>query len=613
MSATDRPADGVTPLAKADLSATADTDAPVVLPPPPVQQPPEPPQAPQAPQASASPSSAAAAASPPSDKDAEAVAMDPAALWAALDLPAPEAMPSQHTARRVVLLGRPLSGKRTVCRRLCFAAEAQYAAPDDGDDGDRSGNMADNGRQPLYHPSSSDEEDADLFPSQNLGGWNMPGAFSTVGALQERTVVGPHDHSGPLSHGSGVCFDYVVQRVPTRIAHGGEESANASSAARRVESGGGGTVRRTTEFFCCDSAGALSMALPSIEDVETAVVLMVVDVSDVATIRQQLDFCYTTLNSYVATLLRNQAPNNDEVRRLQLATALQDYWFAEEQKLRTTRTNLASSVSASKEGKSDVLFKDPMVSVAKVNATVFRVPASAGTVCAMHTVVVCTKAEHLERASRAVGILDGAGGSGDNDALFARLGVSAELVAALRRSRLSLMALLSQIIRQYAVYRRAAVASLSQRVNMTTAGADGEYAGSALVNPFYRGFWSYISYVLYSGKDANSAPSSDVLRVCSARMHPYALLPCGLDAPGLLNHFITSDPTQFADLANGASDEAADSAIRTTAEGVLTPDGVFALHQKYIQRAQAELSASWAHADMTVPHVEETNMIWDSL
>lgn len=571
--------------------------------------------------------------------------MDPAALWAALDLPAPEAMPSQHTTRRVILLGRPLSGKRTVCRRLCFAAEAQYAATtnDNNDNDDRAGGAADNSRQPLYRPSSNDEEDEELFPNHHLGGWNMPGAFSTVGALQARTEAGPHTHAEPLAHGSGVCFDYVVQRVPpTRVARGGggggggcgdgggsvrggrgeggASSSPNSSASRRAPGGGGGSgntaapssgaVRRTTEFFCCDSAGALSTALPTLQDVETAVVLMVVDVSDVSKIRPQLDQCYATLNTYVATLLRNQAPSNDEVRRLQLAAAQQDYWFGEEQKLCTTRTNLARSVAAQKDGKSDVLFKDPLANLEKVNGSIFRVPSSAGTVCTMHNMIVCTKAENLERASRAIGILDGTGGG--SDALFARLGISTEVVAALRRSRLSLMALVSQMIRQYAIYRRAAVVSVSYRVNMTTAGADGEYANSTLINPFYKGLWSYISYVLYESSDANSCPSSDVLRVCSARMHPHALLPCGLDAPGLLSHFVTADPAQLAEIFNTSTDSAADSAICTTAESVLTPDGVFALHQKYIQLALGDASVASAHPNVTASNVEEPGMVWDA-
>lgn len=590
-----------------------------------------------------------------STRDADAVSMDPSALWAALDLPAPESLPSQHTARRVVLLGRPLSGKRTICRRLCFAAEAQYAVQDDhqreDDEAFRGAASADNGRQPLYRPTGSDDDDdvgndaAPQHASAHVGGWNMPGAYSTVGAVHARTPQGPHNHRLPLSHGSGVCFDYVVQRVPTRIARGAgassttnnnnmstpatgivssggeEKNVDGGSGARRVAGAAGGsphpqaagTVRRTTEFFCCDSAGALSMALPTIEDVETAVVLMVIDLSDLPTIRQQLDFCYTTLNTYVASLLRAQAPSNDEVRRLQLAAAQQDYWFAEEQKLRSTRTSLASSVTVTKEGKSDVVFKDAMANLDKVNSTTFRIPSSAGTVCTMHTVIVCTKSECLERASRAVGVLDGSGGGSESEALFNRLGISADVAAALRRSRLSLMSLVAQMVRHYAIYRRAAVASLSQRVNMTTAGADGEYAGSTLVNPFYKGFWAYLAYVLYSSSDANSCPSSDVLRVCSARMHPHALLPCGLDAPGLLNHFVTSDPTQFAELLNGSSESAADAAIRTTTESVLTPDGVFALHQKYIQQAQADASATWAHPEVMTSNVEDTGMIWDSL
>ncbi|KPI83933.1 hypothetical protein ABL78_7013 [Leptomonas seymouri] len=597
---------GVKPLAQSDLSIAAST-ATAGPPPHPSAHQPTPPS-PMAASISVSTPTAAAPSTP--NKDAEAVSMDPEALWAALDLPAPESMPSQHTARRVILLGRPLSGKRTVCRRLCFAAKAQYAASEDGNE-DRSDNTADNGRQPLYLPSPNDDEDAGLLPSQGLGGWNMPGAFSTVGALQERTAAGAHNHNAPLSHGSGVCFEYVTQRVPTSIARSGEEGKDASSAARRA--GGDGTIRRTTEFFCCDSAGALAMALPSIEDVKTAVVLMMVDVSDVATIQQQLDFCYTTLGSYVTTLLRNQAPTNDEVRRLQLAAAQQEHWFAEEQKLRATRINLASSVSTSKEGKNDTPFKDPMANIVKVNNTPFRIPSSAGTVCTMRSIIVCTKAEGLERASRAVGILDGGGGGSDNDTLFARLGISAELAATLRRSRLSLMSLISQMIRLYAIDRRAAVASLSQRVNMTTAGANGEYAGSALVNPFYKGFWSYISYVLYASKDANCCPPSDVLRVCSARMHPHGLLPCGLDAPGLLNHFITSDPNQFADLLSGVNDEVAGSAIRTTAESVHTPDGIFMLHQRYIQLAQVDVSATCVQGDGAPANGEEAGMVWDTL
>lgn len=605
--------------------------------------------------------SAALPYSPPSD--AEAVELDPATLWAALDLPAPESMPSQHTSRRVLLLGRPLSGKRTLCRRLCFAAEAQYAGSDDANDGDgeRGGSAVDNERQALYNPPSSDDEDAALFPSQHVGGWNMPGAYSSAGAMQQRTTTGPHDHTSPLSHGSGVCFDYVVQRVPTRLARTGPPASSAAAggsnatassaaaAAANVSGGGGGgtdstgrrssaagfaasgplggTVRRTTEFFCCDSVGALAMALPSLSHVESALVVMVVDVSDVATIRPQLDYCYSTLDTYVANLLRTQAPSHDEVRRMQLAAAQQDFWFAEEQKLRTTRATLAagpataaggpSSASAasptSRDASGDVLFKDPAANLDKVNSTVFRVPASAGTVCTTHSMIVCTKIENLDRASRALGVVDGS--TYENEALMDRLGVPADVRLAMRRSRLSLLCLAAQLVRQYAIYRRAALASVCQRVSMTTAGASGEYATSGLVHPFFKGLWAYMAYVLYNSKDPNASLPADVLRVCGARMHPHALLPCGLDAIGLLNPFVTSSSMQLPEGPSLTSpEEPADSAIHTTAESVITPDGVFALHQRYIQQTQTQPPGSppmWARLED--PAASPDAMVWDSM
>ncbi|KAG5509789.1 hypothetical protein GH5_05658 [Leishmania sp. Ghana 2012 LV757] len=581
-----------------------------------------------------SPTKLASTASHYALNDMEAVELDPTALWAALDLPAPESMPSQQTSRRVVLLGRPLSGKRTLCRRLCFAAEAQYAGSGDTAEGDhqRGAVAADSDRQPLYNPTSDDDDDAALFPSQHAGGSTMPGAYSTGGALQQCAAVGPHDRANPLSHGSGVCFDYVVQRVPTRLVPGsGGAGGDYAPANPRATTGFlmtplGGTVRRTTEFFCCDSAGALTMALPTLDHVESALVLMVIDASDVSTIWQQLNYCYTTLESYVANLLRSQAPNHDEVRRMQLAAAQQDYWFAEEEKLRTLRTNLASSSSSSgaaasvsatssssllgKEGVCDAPFKDPAVSIDRVNSMSYRVPASAGTVCTMRSAIVCTNIESLDRASRAIASTES--GTPENEALLDRFGIPGELRVAMRHSRQSLLRLVSQLLRQYAICHRAALVSLSSRVTMTTAGAEGEYANSALINPFFKGLWAYIAYVLYSRKDSNASLPSDALRVCSARMHPHALLPFGLDSSALLNHFITSS---YIQLPEGPSlEDPADSAIRTTAESVITPDGVFSLHQRYIQQAQTDLASSlplWRTPEEAAQSGEA--MVWDSM
>ncbi|KAK7201623.1 hypothetical protein NESM_000227000 [Novymonas esmeraldas] len=581
---------------------------------------------------------AAAAAAQRTPGDVEAVERDPAALWAALDLPAPESLPSQHTSRRVVLLGRPLSGKRSLCRRLCFAAEAQYAGGDDTSDmtaHDRAGEgaaAADNDRQSLYHPSSDDDTDAALFPPQHSGAV----AGMTAESPPPRTTVGPHDRASPLCHGSGLCFDYVVQRVPTRIARGGggDGGDGGASTARRASTGFlsspiGGTVRRTTEFFCCDNAGALTMALPTLEHVESAVVLMVVDASDVSGIQPQLDYCYATLDAYVANLLRTQAPSHDEVRRMQLAAAQQDYWYAEEQKLRATRTSLASGGSAaatattsataasptpgSRDTFGDAVFKDPAASLDKVNSTPFRVPASAGTVCTMHSIVVCNKVEHLDRASRALATMES--GTYESEALLDRLGIPADMRLALRHSRQSLLSLVAQLVRQYAVYHRAALASVCHRVSMTTAGADGEYAYSGLVNPFYKGLWAYVAYVLYSSKDPNTPLPADVLRVCSARMHPHALLPAGLDALGLLSPFITSSNAQLPEgAALTSTEDPISSEIHTTAEDVTTPDGVFPLHQQYIQQAQAYISTSaplWIRPEETPQGGD--GMVWDSI
>lgn len=524
-------------------------------------------------------------------------------LWEALNLPVPESIASHHNSQRIVLLGRPLSGKRSLCRRLRLAAEAQNSATA-GADGAAAGGVGLNGRaggggggagsgeygdgdadsftrRPLFHPTAEEEACADtgaggegdmgspLMSSLMSEGMversTSPRAASTtptaggaatsaslgatgVGASGAAVAGGMRGMSGAMSttsHGAGLVHDYVTLRVPSQARSaglggvqlsGGTTTTTTNLFGRAV----GAASRRVVEFFVCETAGALSMALPTLRSLEEAVVLVVVDVSRPAEIGDQLDRYYDMLQAHTTAVLRAALPHQDEVRRLQMMTARQQYWEAEEQRLLALRAHLA------KDRNGEALV-DPSVAFEAVNAAAVRLPQHA--TCPLDTLLVCTKVDLLDRLSKSYAnrLLEsasapaGAGAIGEEEEAQLNHLLTPSLRAAMRQSKCTLLALVAQLLRQYAMLRRSALAAVSSRVN-TIAGGGGSgaggngggvgselgKAGSALgrssssattstavgvgptmaVNPFFKALWAFVSCLLLSPPPSSSSSSS---------------------------------------------------------------------------------------------------------
>lgn len=534
--------------------------------------------------------------------------VDSAAFWAELHLPVPDVMPSQHLSRRVVLLGRPGSGKRTICRRLCFAAEAQYAKTEEVSEHSTTlWSDIDVDSQPLYNPGPDDDDDEELFQSKSQLPWQTSSlrsgaAAATTDAAQNQNT----DTTHLLSHGSGISYTFVVQRIPHGVA------ALTSDAERR-----------TTEFFCCDSAGALASALPTVRHLSEAVVLMVVDVSDLTSIRSQLDVSYQLLRTHVSSLLRVHFPNNDEVRASDLQKEQQEYWLAEEQRLLPTRVSIAMDAAQfSAAGSQDAFLVDPAASLEKIQMTGFKVPATAGTICSMRSVIVCTKVEVLYNMSNALKEAT----SGDKSSAD-YLGLPEAFRISLECSRMTLLSFMSQLLRQYAIYHCAALVAVCKRINaVTAAGTESTYAGSSLIHPFYKGFWGYLAYMLYEGDDGKpSSLPTEVLSACSARLNPHSLLPCGLDALHLLHYAVTHDGDQLPGKSSSQEGPAHgdDSPMKSrhpVQDFPVPSDGRFTLHQQYIQKATQYTTQRNDYSNSNISNtrtedaaiVDNDDIIWES-
>lgn len=528
----------------------------------------------------------------PSEASLQPVPVTTTSLWEALDLPPPEAAPSQHESKRVVLLGRPLSGKRTLCRRLCLAAEAQYPSIRSAEDGSgargggslgHGGAAADAVRRPLYRPDANQGDDDIVDDTIAFDdGWD---AQRTSAPSFGRPGTGNHYKS--LPHGAGIVHDYVVQRIPLRA---GEDGGGFSR---------GGVVKRTVEFFVCDTAGALSSALPTLQSLEEAVVLMVVDVSQPGSIREQLDRSYEILQAHVTTILQTFLPTQDEVRRLKLMEAQQQYWLAEEQRTLPLRAKLAARDGEALVGAPE------MVKVDEVNRTVLRVPLA--NVCPMKSIVVCTKTDVLDKLSR---LYDAVIVHASDDELPREVDdiVPPALRAELGRQRAALLPYVAQLIRQYAILRRSALVAVSSRVSTTATDSAGE---AALVHPFYRGVWSYVSDRLDGGGVARErADAVETPHLCTANLFPTAFLPSGLDTLALLQPAIAS---QAATLPPPPARAAAD------ADGPAL-DGAFTLHGDYlrqvVQQGGLERSVSPAAGrrgtvtSLGATHTDESAAAW---
>lgn len=492
--------------------------------------------------------------------------IEPDSLWLMLDLPPPVEIAARHQNKRIVIIGRPLSGKRTLCQHLRLAIEAQFPRSHDTD----LENTGSRGvHRHLYIPSASGD-DIDNATAASLQ--SSPSTPPFIGA-----TASPQNRERP--HGAGIAHDYVVQRIPQRI----------QGVSR------GGTTRRVVELFCCDGAGALTAALPTPEAIEEALVLIVVDVSHPPSIREQLDRCYDTLNEHLAQVLHKLLPQQDEVRRIELMEKQQRHWTTQEQLLRSLRTQLGATPN---EG---LVF--PGVALEEVNQTAYRAPQ--GTSCPMRSMIVCTKTDLLERLSRAY--------ADSNEEDYANSAVEdvvpLSLRSSLRKTQLPLLTHIAHLIRQYAVTRRSALAAVSSKIITIAKDSTG---GVSLVHPFYRALWNYICYATTpphetaTAEDAMKTPLDvDITSVCTANFFPTALLPIGLDAPGLLCPFIVGHTVQFPLVERGGDAAVAPAGLPST------PEATFKLHQEYLREL---LPSQATPPDIREPggHGDE-DLIWDAM
>lgn len=557
-------------------------------------------------------------------------------LWAALGLPTPETSRAGQLHKRVVLLGRPQSGKRTLCRRLCAAARQQF--PQEGKDGG-SGAGTQTVRRPLVLP-------ADLNDSHVCGGGTNVAPCSTLAAgdvvegseEEKRAAYGAAGRSSTLARGrpaadltdgAGISYAFVGQRVPLRSTqdrgHTSISFADPSvpfPVATETQLSDT-TVRCTTEFFCCDSAGALAMALPSLTSMNECVMVIVVDVSQPATVREQLDHAYAMVQAHVQDLLHTHLPSQDEVRYLQLMEVQQKSWLDEEQGLLPLRLILARG------SRSGTSFAAPGVDAEAVNATVQRVPQRAGTICPLPSLLVCTKTDLLDKLSKAclTGVGTTEGGSGAEKALDTIL--PASLRADMRRAQLPLVTVMAQLLRHYATSHRSALVGISNRVNTAanlaahaSSESVGDHAastntpsvaagsrmdtGAPLLHPFHRALWRYLHYLLHEagcfsgsaenrhadagqrqggegphGRGGSHLPEA-VVHACGAELFPCALLPRGLDAFGLLHNIVAAEGVQLPVAPTHTPEAGAPAGERNLTGG-------FKLHQAYVE----EMKERW--------------------
>ncbi|RNF12517.1 uncharacterized protein Tco025E_06470 [Trypanosoma conorhini] len=476
-------------------------------------------------------------------------------LWEALGLSSLDNTEQQLITRRVVIVGDALSGKRACASRLFAAAIQQF---------------------PASSPSASSLQG--YVTSSSLNGCGVCRPFSSQG-LREGSEVGGGGSSGSRSsshlpmasaaeaagaggteganalrhfpqflHGAGIAQAFILQRIPavrSVFLPAVEDGLNTSGPCRGGGGVGGsaalpGGVRRaTTEFFCCDTPGALAMALPTAESLETSVVLLVVDTSAPWRLQEQLRRWYGHLNTHVMQTLRVDLPKQDEVRRLRMVEQQQRFWQAQQQVLGSMRRRwceregIQLGRGSSENG----------VDGGGSHCPLPRLQVPKGGVSPLRTILVCTKTDQLEKFSREAEKLCHQGSSLAAQHLMTSLEtagvgvgpcISSGLLPALRTTGLTLLELVGQLLRKEAVARQSALVGVSSRVNTiatssssssspslqpitvpsSTAAAAPLPGGdrlneepsvlgavantpSVFVHPFYKTLWLYIFRLLY--------------------------------------------------------------------------------------------------------------------
>ncbi|RNF03507.1 hypothetical protein TraAM80_05679 [Trypanosoma rangeli] len=470
------------------------------------------------------------------------------ALWATLGLNSLDSTGQQLVTRRVIIVGDALSGKRACISRLFSAAMQQIPS---------SSVLASS----LHNHATS---------SSLVGGTNRPflpqglregsevshGSRSSsyapvvsATAAAEAAVTGGTEvpsssrYFPQFPHGAGIVQAFILQRLPAicskfiSAVEGGLNSSGPYSSASGVGGSPGlsGAVHHAmTEFFCCDTPGALAMALPTVEALETSVVLLVVDTSVPWRLQEQLRRWYGYLNTHVIQTLRVDMPKQDEVHRMHMVEQQQHFWHVQQQVLGSMRRRWCEREAiqlgrGASDKSGDGHYSPSQLQVPK------------GGVSPLRTILVCTKTDQLEKFSREAGklchqssFLDAQHSSSSERANSgAGPWVSRSLLSALRTTGLTLLEIVGQLLRKEAVARQSALVAVSSRVNtiatsssshltaatFSTTAADApevplpgddslsEEAGalgspanghSVFVHPFYKNLWLYIFQLLYN-------------------------------------------------------------------------------------------------------------------
>ncbi|KAF5220914.1 hypothetical protein ECC02_006074 [Trypanosoma cruzi] len=466
----------------------------------------------------------------------------------------------QLIARRVVIVGDALSGKRAFASRLFAAAAQQFPSSSTSTSSSQT-----------YAANSSNS-------SAGGGSCSFP-VLSSTGAAEAAGTMGTEGTNSSryfpqFPHGAGVTQAFILQRIPAThsaflptaedgLSSGGLYSSGSGISGSAVLPGG---VRRAmTEFFCCETPGALAMALPTVEALETSVVLLVVDTSVPWRLQDQMRRWYGYLNTHIMQTLRVDLPKQDEVRRMRMIEQQQLFWQAQQQELASMRRRWCER-EAIHVGQTS---NDKNSNNNYYSLSVLQVPK--GGVSPLRTILLCTKTDQLEKFSREVEKLCHQSSfsaeartvtSLENVNIGVEPWVSHALLSSLRTSGLTLLELVGQLLRREAIARQSALVAASSRVNTiatsslsssqqttnmaptTTTVSGGALAPlavaaaaaapvafgdrsndetgplglltnshSVFVHPFYKNLWLYIFQLLYDPPTtlANNIVPNDIL------------------------------------------------------------------------------------------------------
>lgn len=472
--------------------------------------------------------------------------------WEVLGLPTPEMSDSQHISSSIVLLGQPGVGKRALFQRLSTIASHHHLQESQGS-------------EHLASPPHSIDTDSPTrrkaLRFADIGAGAVPSSEGLSDQPERISAAASENFASMAATGTGVCHDFIIQKLPVLSSH----------RARSVLP----VNRRVVEFFCCDCAGALSVALPTIDSLNAAVLLVVIDLASPNTVTEQLDWCFNALEKHTNTLIQEQVSNN-EVFRVNMMDAAHSFWVEEEEKLHSVKNLLKKNgTDRIGEGEKNLLLSE------------------CASLCPLRCIIVCTNLDRLESFSLET----------DTGVDLSQEPLAPSLKRAVENTKLTVRHLVTQVIRQYAMSRRCALAAVSSRLMLASGGENDQL----LSQRFFKNFWSYIEYLLESYATRNAtleesvtqSKSTDLcdiaMSTCNSNFFPYFLIPCGLDNMNLLNSFVAAET--FALSSGSACQE----------EPVMSS---VLLHQKLLEeKAQEYLPGVSSH----IQNDDEEKMIWDSI